>query len=782
MKRLMISLMSLAAILSCSRELRPDSEPAGPAQPATDQVAMSFTAVTEEVKTSLDNSDFSILWSDADHITVFAGDNDASGATFDVSATARGGLEATFSGTSETADVYYALSPAQNTASISDGSITATLETSQTPVAGSFGPTANLSVAMATDHTFQFKNVGSLVGLTIGNDDITGVKLEALGGEPLSGTAVINPDGSVEGVIDGCAYVQMSGSLVKGSTYYFLVYPGTYSSGFRITLAKSGEFATITKGDGKTLVRNGNISLGTLTASNWKYDFELGEAVTIEGAGAAEAGQDVAYVGSNDYWNASLSHVSSELADYPYNYEIFTRLTGGSLIHFEAENGAIFTLNAAGTAVSQVASASSAAFSAPADGIYRIRMALPYGDAEVMEVTAAKVYQNSCSRENSSDGYMTLTYNEKGSWYVNNFCLRRGNDGWANRYKFRFTLKDLSSGDESTANYGRKSSNGSNPSAYPDGAVGGSADYTGEDYFYVQPADGDSFEPGFKFVSTYEIAENRYYARLGLEMNNRLGHYTHTITWILDNRIVAGDEVRITGPGVQESGNQQQMRYSASFNNSNIENYGDESAVAGASGYNYEVFCRLESGKKFFFATPEGKHYELNGDASALIPLYPGWGAISYNGVENGGVYRIRANFETGAVSLDRISEARYLQMDRGTNAQLSYEGNGVWKLDNMDFGWTHPNAWGNNERFKFWFQIYFMDKSTWQYLGRYDDDADGVNIQTVTNASWSWNNKLSAEHKDGLNAYLTDDYTATVRLKLNADGYTYEFSNITAK
>lgn len=767
-----IFLMAVVAIAACSKE-QENSSVNGPKK-----VHLTFTGSTDALKTTLDTEDWGIAWSTDDKISVFAAVETPTNNEFTTESVSADDRIATFSGSAETASTYYALSPAQSTATVADAltdcKITANLPSAQAATVGSFDPQANVSVATASNYEFLFKNVGALVGFTIGLDDITDVKIEAAGGEVLSGTVVVDP---VSGAISdktGESSVQLTGSFVNGSTYYFVILPGTYSNGFSITLWKGAQFIRLNKSGVQEIERNANLNLGTLSGSNWKTAFYEGEEVKIKGAGAYEADQSCVYVGSG-YWN-DITHAA--VSDYPYNYEIFTTLTEGEKIYFEAEGGEKFTLNADGTAVEHLSKVANAAYSAPATGQYRIRMVLPAGIAEVRQITAVNVYQNSCPREGAVDGNMAMTYWEKGQWYVSYFCLRRGNAGWANRYKFRFTLKDPANGNETVENYGRHSSNGNNPESYP-------ANYNEQTYFYVQPADGDSFEPGFKFVSTYEIDENRYYARLGLNMNNRLGHYTHTITDILDNRITAGEEVYISGNGVDEAGNKIKMRYSTAFNNAYTNsNAGDEDGLEGASGYNYEAFCKLTSGQRFFFLveTANGqKHYELNADASAVQPLYPGWGAISYDGVANTSVYRVRVNFETGTVSLDRVSEARYLQLDRGTNVQLStYVGNGVWKLDNAPFGWTHPNAWGNNERYKFWFQIYFIDKSTWQYLGRYDTDQYGVNIQTVTNPSWQWYNKLSAENNSDLNTYLDADHTATIKLKLNADGYTYEFSNIT--
>ena len=768
-KYIYISLMALVAIAACSKE---------EASVTPEKTLKTFTALTDTdiTKTSL-NESFGIVWSTDDDVTVFPGAT-ADGVKFDVSETAREGLEATLSGYCDDSEVYYALSPDQSGATIADGNISASLLTNQPAVAGNFGSLTNLAVACSTDKTsFQFKNVGALIGITVGNDDIIGLKLETVNGEPLSGDVVVSATPETLGSVisrSGVNYVQMSGSLAKDATYYFVVLPGTYANGFRVTLFKSGEFASFTKSGEQLIERNGNLNLGTFTGTKWKNNFTPGEAVTIKGTGAAETDQDVTYVGSDGYWNA-INHAN--VTDYAYNYEIFTRLNASSQIYFEGENGAIFTLSADGTSVKQIASTSSVAYTTPGTaGIYRIRMHLPSGVAEVRQITNVAVYQNSCSREGSSDGSMTLTYWEHGQWYVNYFCLRRGDAGWANRYKFRFTLKNPATNEVTVENYGRYSSEGGNPAAYP-------ANFSGESAFYVQPADNDSFEPGFKFVSTYEIAENRYYARLGLNMNNRLGHYTHTITGILDNRISNGEEVYISGDGVDESGNTIKMRYSTAFNNSyDNSNAGDEAAVTGADGYTYEAFCKLKAGERFFFKveTANGqKHYELNGDASAVQPLYPGWGAISNNGVENTSVYRVRANFETGTVSLDRVTQARYRQVSRDLNFPLStYDGNGVWKQDNATFGWTHHAGWGTNSDYMFFFQILFEDKGKWQNLGRYDTDPYGANIQTII-GDWNWFNILSVEHDNTLNVYTGENYTATIRLKLNADGYTYQFSDI---
>ena len=144
----------------------------------------------------------------------------------------------------------------------------------------------------------------------------------------------------------------------------------------------------------------------------------------------------------------------------------------------------------------------------------------------------------------------------------------------------------------------------------------------------------------------------------------------------------------------------------------------------------------------------------------------------------------------------------QYIQVQRhnpNTNdyedaPELTYQGGGIWNGP-IDFGWVTIQNWGDDEKFKFWFRLYYPDKSKYQFLGRYDTDEDGVNIQTLTEDgawdTWDWYNKLRVTNKYPWNqgTYIYPRYetivnhTATVVLKLNAaDGYTYDFTDIASK
>ena len=754
-KSLFILIVATAAVLSCNKE---------PNAPSGDTVHLSFTGITNDVKTSL-ASDFSIVWSTEDDITVFPGEN-AAGVTFDVSATSNNGHVATFEGNAAASATYYALSPAQVGVSISDGKISAILPTVQTAVAGSFGPEANVSVAVASDYVFQFKNVGAIVGITIGQSDITGLKLEALNGEVLSGTAVIDPaDGRLVSK-SGESYVQMNDNLVKDATYYFVVLPGTYAGGFRITLFKGAQYTRFSKTASYTIERNGNLDLGTYEGTNWKTAFVEGEEVLIKGS--AEDGQKLAYVGANDYWNGSIQY--SDVASYPYNYEIFTRLTKDQKFYFKTAGGENYTLNAAGTAVEPLAKIANAPYGAPEDGIYRIRMNFPSSAAEVKRITEVKydIYELD-SRQ--------LTYVGGGVWSSDNFLMRTSS--YMNRYRFLVKFSD-----DTKQYYGRMSTITGNP-------IYG---VTSADYFYVQPTvdnDADHWSPCFKYQ--WETSAERYYCTMTLSLNNDNGHYTHTITNVADTQIAEG-VVSICGSS--EAG--QQMVFIASNHyNSSMADYGDNSNIVPTAISEYfEIFTRLNAGEKFYFYNAStGKYYAPNASGTGVQAISdPSEATYS---ISTGGAWRIRANFSTGAANIRRIDQVRTeLNYDGGFSDGvhvLSYSGKGTWKKDNAVIK-GDPGKYGRNPFTEYIIKIWFNRDNAdntidcWQVYGTTSvksgspdpsDDGSYWNLQPATGDNWSHVFFYPSWTVDASN---NGRYTATISVYMNDafNHYTHRFSDVT--
>ena len=223
------------------------------------------------------------------------------------------------------------------------------------------------------------------------------------------------------------------------------------------------------------------------------------------------------------------------------------------------------------------------------------------------------------------------------------------------------------------------------------------------------------------------------------------------------------------------------VRYSASFINTQVDQAGDRTdksaSMADPAGFDYEIFIKLNPDRKIVFLTDENYRFSFNAEGTAIVGLEkdeePVWA-----GVGREGVYRIRINSKTGGAALKRAESVRYLQPSRETNAVLTYEGGGVWKGEQIPFGWTHHEGWGTNSDFIFRFQMYYNETDTWQCYSRYDTDPYGLQIQPVK-GDGTWENGLSAEQNTAINGYTTSNYKATVRLQLKAAGYTYAFSDI---
>lgn len=756
--------IATAALFACTKE--PSTQ-----EPSSSQQKLTFTGITDDglTKTTL-GSDFTIVWSTQDDITVFPGKN-AVGVQFDVTATAREGREATFEGTASSASTYYALSPAQSSATIADGKITASIPTTQTATAGSFAPEANIAVASATDYVFQFKNVGALIGVTIDQDDITGIKLEALGGEQLTGSVTINPaNGEITSRNGGESYAELIGGFSKNNTYYFAVLPGIYTQGFRVTLCKGAQYTRFTKGDSKGIGRNDNFDFGTVHGNNWKTAFVLGENMVIKGS--AEDGQDLAYVGSSGYWDSSIQY--SDVASYAYNYEIFTRLTQDQKFYFKAAGGENFTLNAAGTAVERLTSIANAPYGAPATGIYRIRLNMPDGAAEIKQISEVKydIY--------GLDSRL-LAYQGNGVWKSDDFLMRT--NSYMNRYRFlvKFT-------DDSKQYYGRMSSTTGKPTY----------GVTAEDYFYVQPtidSSADHWSPCFQYQNTFEGDYTRYYCTMTLSLNNDNGHYTHAISNISDNVDTSSDIIYIIGSA--EAG-QEMVHLRSGYYNTAMVGFGDNSVlVSDAIGdYDYEIFTRLESGQTFcFYNYNTGTFYAPTADGSAFQSIASPSDA-TYS-ISTGGAWRIRANFSSGKANIRRIDQVR-TELNYDNNADgavhiLSYDGKGKWRKDNAVIKWDGGKYGRTNYSeyvVKIWFNRDNQDNSIneWQVYGATSeksgspdpsDDGSYWNVQPYTGDGWNRVFFYPSWTIDGSN---NGKYTATISVFMNnAYGhYTHRFTDVT--
>ena len=237
--------------------------------------------------------------------------------------------------------------------------------------------------------------------------------------------------------------------------------------------------------------------------------FEDGDPLFIEGEGT-ESGQKFSYITSESY-NTSISKAGEVDAfkDQDYKYEIFTKLSGGAKFYFRSENGIDFySLNEAGTEVVRISSPSEASGTVAEDGVYRIRFNVSSGKAYVASVD--EVSHFFCWTQKLTP----MKYVAKGVWVIENLNIALQSTSWGfdERYKFKFMI------DGQAQPYGRLSTNGERP-----------RDNWGADYWYLQPALPDQWDPAFKYLDSLCDVNNltRWYADLYLYMNDDKGHYTH---------------------------------------------------------------------------------------------------------------------------------------------------------------------------------------------------------------------------------------------------------------
>ncbi len=244
--------------------------------------SIEFKATNEgaETKTTL-TSDFRIKWSTKDHITVFSGVG--KGTTFSDVTVSSDGRTATFAGSASWSPEYFALYPAQTDAVLSEnGTITATLPTTQKAINNNIADKMNLAVAVSDEDNLLFRNVGALMCITLPTSYGSYLKIESLNPDvKMSGKAEIR---MVEGIptavpaADAVNYVEFNGlsGLKANNTLYFVVYPGNYDKGFRLTVHNSQNTCKYVMSTSKplNLERNDNVKLFPSVTFKWNTAWE----------------------------------------------------------------------------------------------------------------------------------------------------------------------------------------------------------------------------------------------------------------------------------------------------------------------------------------------------------------------------------------------------------------------------------------------------------------------------------------------------------------------------
>lgn len=232
----MIAVLAVAGIaVSCQQKetVVPDEPLAG------ELVPMTFSVSSEDAtKTSVSGTD--IIWADTDQIRVY----DDKGGDNVFSAKSVSGSTAKFEGeVAEGAASFWAAYPASAATGRAGDVITTVIPAEQTLASGEFvAKDALVTVAKGSGDALSFKNAFALVAVEVAADDIAQIKVSAIGGESIAGTAAVSV-GSVPSVALSAASsvvtLKPSGSTFAAGTYYVVIAPDVaLSAGLAVTLDK----------------------------------------------------------------------------------------------------------------------------------------------------------------------------------------------------------------------------------------------------------------------------------------------------------------------------------------------------------------------------------------------------------------------------------------------------------------------------------------------------------------------------------------------------------------
>lgn len=269
-KRSVLALAAMSLLIGCTVEPVQESAPQAP-QGRLETVILQASpespgnAGAPASKATLDFP--SVLWQDSDQIAVFDG---SAKNVFSIPEGGNHGTTASFSGTvTEGAAELYAVSPASAGTALAGSLLTINLPSVQTIPAGlKASPDAIVCVAKAQQGSLQFRNVVSLIKISVSSPDITSV---IISGTNLAGTARVNSDGTLAQPLktSGSVELKPDGDTFAPGDYYAAVLPGTTPPGsFSIALIRSdGLSSTRASTRIQTFTRNGCKNAGDVSAA-----------------------------------------------------------------------------------------------------------------------------------------------------------------------------------------------------------------------------------------------------------------------------------------------------------------------------------------------------------------------------------------------------------------------------------------------------------------------------------------------------------------------------------
>ena len=251
-------------------------------------------------KTSMNGT--SVLWDESgEAITIV--DCDGGIWTIDQTSVSSDRKSATFGGMLPDKALSYAVYPASDDIECLSDVLTLQIPSYQNACAGSFDTHTNLTVAKISGESLFFKNVCSLVGITVNASDIQSIRFCATetGGGALTGPVDIDYGAddplSISDSSIGSDFVQLDGSIVSGQKYWALVAPGEYTSFEVVFTDKSGRTATFFKNGSRTLERKHAYTISPFTITDKDWDDYVDPSFTlVTSASSLQVGDEVLIV------------------------------------------------------------------------------------------------------------------------------------------------------------------------------------------------------------------------------------------------------------------------------------------------------------------------------------------------------------------------------------------------------------------------------------------------------------------------------------------------------
>ncbi|MCQ2114111.1 MAG: hypothetical protein MJY52_03505 [Bacteroidaceae bacterium] len=277
MKKIFLLVFTACAFAACSTD-NDDITPKPTPGPGGELVEMSLSAGFEGDRTVLVNEK-DVYFQYDDKINVYTGTETPVVFTSDIIEGGEPATNTNFKGLiniAEGADMFvvYPSSQGSSEAMTTPGTITATIPATQTAIAGTFDPSANISVAKVKDGKIILKNVCALMHFQISEADAANkyVKAVVTADKPLAGTVNINanaddPTFDRENITGGSNTVTLAPNGEKyfsAGDYYISLLPGEYTSVSIDLYDEIGPVASKVKTGTATLTRSKRVKMNPI--------------------------------------------------------------------------------------------------------------------------------------------------------------------------------------------------------------------------------------------------------------------------------------------------------------------------------------------------------------------------------------------------------------------------------------------------------------------------------------------------------------------------------------